>query len=203
MAQVYVKYNPYRMKTEIRVNGNELTNDSVLQHIKGKRLQEWIGEFPRLLIEVLNTRTFEFEFHGMSLDWDDFHEVITKAEKVGTIQVGVLRFKECTSSDDINAKIVEIFTKMQDGPVDDFRDPQLQKAFQNINSAVFPINIIGTMSAGKSTLINALLGRKLMPSKNQACTDKITEILDNDSDRFHAIVYDAENQVLENIIFRT
>lgn len=94
MAQVYVKYNPYRMKTEIRVNGNELTNDSVLQHIKGKRLQEWIGEFPRLLIEVLNTRTFEFEFHGMSLDWDDFHEVITKAEKVGTIQVGVLRFKE-------------------------------------------------------------------------------------------------------------
>lgn len=199
MAQVYVKYNPYRMKTEIRVNGNELTNDSVLQHIKGKRLQEWIGEFPRLLIEVLNTRTFEFEFHGMSLDWDDFHEVITKAEKAGTIQVGVLRFKECTSSDDINAKIVEIFTKMQDGPVDDFRDPQLQKAFQNINSAVFPINIIGTMSAGKSTLINALLGRKLMPSKNQACTDKITEILDNDSDRFHAIVYDAENQVLENI----
>lgn len=199
MAQVYVKYNPYRMKTEIQVNGNELTNDSVLQHIKGKRLQEWIGEFPKLLIEALNTRTFEFEFHGMSLDWDDFHEVITKAEKAGTIQVGALRFKACTSSDDINAKIVEIFTRMQDGPVDDFRAPQLQKAFQNINSAVFPINIIGTMSAGKSTLINALLGRKLMPSKNQACTDKITEILDNDSDRFHAIVYDAENQVLENI----
>ena len=54
MAQVYVKYNPYRMKTEIQVNGNELTNDSVLQHIKGKRLQEWIGEFPKLLIEALN-----------------------------------------------------------------------------------------------------------------------------------------------------
>lgn len=40
MAQIYVKYNPYRMKTEIKVNGNELTNDNLLQHIKGKRLQE-------------------------------------------------------------------------------------------------------------------------------------------------------------------
>ena len=38
-----------------------------------------------------------------------------------------------------------------------------------------------------------------MPSKNQACTDKITEILDNDNDRFHAVIYDANDQVLESI----
>lgn len=199
MAQIYVKYNPYRMKTEIKVNGNELTNDNLLQHIKGKRLQEWISEFPKLLIDVLNTRTFDFEFYGMALDWDDFKEVITKAEETKLIQVGALRFTECRSDDDINAKIVDVFTRLQEGPVEDFRDPQLQKAFQSINSAVFPINIIGTMSSGKSTLINALLEKRLMPSKNQACTDKITEILDNDNDRFHAVVYDANDQVLESI----
>lgn len=199
MAQIYVKYNPYRMKTEIKVNGNELTNDNLLQHIKGKRLQEWISEFPKLLIDVLNTRTFDFEFYGMALDWDDFKEVITKAEETKLIQVGALRFTECRSDDDINAKIVDVFTHLQEGPVEDFRDPQLQKAFQSINSAVFPINIIGTMSSGKSTLINALLEKRLMPSKNQACTDKITEILDNDNDRFHAVIYDANDQVLESI----
>ncbi|MGL6168142.1 MAG: dynamin family protein [Fusobacteriaceae bacterium] len=36
--------------------------------------------------------------------------------------------------------------------------------------------ILATMSSGKSTLINALLGRDLLPSENQACTGKIFEI---------------------------
>lgn len=40
--------------------------------------------------------------------------------------------------------------------------------------------IIATMSAGKSTFINALLGRNLFPSKNQACTAKITTLVGND-----------------------
>lgn len=38
------------------------------------------------------------------------------------------------------------------------------------------IAIVSTMSSGKSTLINALLGRDILPSENQACTGKIFEI---------------------------
>ena len=47
------------------------------------------------------------------------------------------------------------------------------------------------MSAGKSTLINALLGKKLMPSKNGACTATITKIKDDDDDTFKADAYDS------------
>jgi GTPase Era involved in 16S rRNA processing len=46
------------------------------------------------------------------------------------------------------------------------------------------------MSAGKSTLINALLGKKLMPSKAGACTATITRIQDNDDPNYKATVYD-------------
>lgn len=31
MAQVYVEYNPYRMDTKIFVNGNEISDDNLLQ----------------------------------------------------------------------------------------------------------------------------------------------------------------------------
>lgn len=55
------------------------------------------------------------------------------------------------------------------------------------------------MSSGKSTLINALLGKKLMPSKNEACTATITEILDNDMEIFAAVVHDEDDVVLQNI----
>lgn len=38
-------------------------------------------------------------------------------------------------------------------------------------------DVVATMSAGKSTLINALLRQKLMPAKQEACTATITEIM--------------------------
>lgn len=44
----------------------------------------------------------------------------------------------------------------------------------------YNVAVCATMSSGKSTFINALLGKDHMPSKNQACTAKITSIADND-----------------------
>ena len=41
MAQVYVKYNPYRLETTVKVNGRDVSTDSILYKVtKGKRLQE-------------------------------------------------------------------------------------------------------------------------------------------------------------------
>ncbi len=200
MKQVFVKYNPYRLETLIKVNGKEIEQDSMLHKlIKGKRLQEWIGKFPELLVDELNSVEFEIEFYGMDLDWDDFEESFKMAESAGKIKQAKLKFTEAKSDDDINEKIVEIFNDLQNGPVDDFRDKKLMKAFENINKAEFPINVIATMSSGKSTLINALLRKKLMPSKNEACTATITEILDTDEDKFSAEVYDAEDNHIGDI----
>ena len=41
---------------------------------------------------------------------------------------------------------------------------------------------MATMSCGKSTLINSLLRKDILPSRNTACTAKIYSILDNDDD---------------------
>ncbi len=42
------------------------------------------------------------------------------------------------------------------------------------------ISVFSTMSAGKSSFINALLGHDYLPSKNEACTAKIASITDID-----------------------
>lgn len=200
MAQVHVKYNPYRMETQIEVNGKAISKDSTLYKVvKGKRMQEWIGKFPKMLVDELNTVDFEIEFYGMPLDWDDFDDAFKHAESVGIIKNLSLKFKEGKSDEDINDKIVNAFTDLQEGPFDDFRDPKLIRAFENINNSIFPINVIATMSSGKSTLINALLEKRLMPSKNEACTATITEILDNDRTQYTAVVYDEDNRILQEI----
>ena len=45
---------------------------------------------------------------------------------------------------------------------------------------VFHIAVTATMSAGKSTFVNALLGNEIFPESNTACTAKITSVYDND-----------------------
>lgn len=202
MAQVYVKYNPYRLETKLTINGRDISTDSILYKItKGKRLQEWISEFPKMLCEELNTLEFSLEFCGMALDWDDFEDAFEQAQKEGSIKISNMKYIAGKSDDDINEKIVNVFQDLQEGPLDDFRDAKLTKAFENVNNAVFPVNVIATMSSGKSTLINALLGKKLMPSKNEACTATITEILDTDANNsaFAAVVYDADDVVIQEV----
>lgn len=50
-------------------------------------------------------------------------------------------------------------------------------------SEVFPMVVMATMSSGKSTLINALLGEQILPSRNEACTAKVYSVLDDDRKR--------------------
>ena len=200
MAQVYVKYNPYRLETTIKVNGRDVSTDSILYKVtKGKRLQEWIGKFPKMLREELNTMEFSLEYCGMALDWDDFEDAFEQAQKEDIVRVSGMNYIAGKSDDDINEKIVKVFQDLQEGPIDDFRDAKLTKAFENINNAIFPVNVIATMSSGKSTLINALLGKNLMPSKNEACTATITEILDVDAPSFVAVVYDEDGVELQEV----
>lgn len=200
MAQVYVKYNPYRLETALAVNGREVPTDSGLYKVtKGKRLQEWIGMFPRALREELNTVDFSLEFCGMALDWDDFEDAFEQARQAGIVKVSGMKFTAGRNDDDVAEKIVQVFSDLREGPIEDFRDPRLLKAFEGTNNSIFPVNVIATMSSGKSTLINALLQSKLMPSKNEACTATITEILDNDIDRYTAVIYNEEGEVLRKV----
>lgn len=199
--QLYVKYNPYRMKTDILANGKDIPKDSAIYRLlKGKRLQEWISDFPRMLVDEYNAVNYDIEFHGLPLDYDDFEDAFRVArddDKI--IKEYSVKFVEGKNDKDITEKVVSIFQDLKDGPLDDFRDPRLIKAFDRINEAVFPIDVIATMSSGKSTLINSLLRKKLMPSKNEACTATVTEILDTDSSVYSAEVFDTNGEKIENI----
>lgn len=71
---------------------------------------------------------------------------------------------------------------------------ELKKQSDAIN-----IYCIASMSSGKSTLINAMLGEELMPVYNQACTATITRIKNNDEKDYKATVFDKDGNVIEKL----
>ena len=151
---------------------------------------------PDILYEECSTKQFEISFQGTVLDYEDILAVAQEALKKGLdIKVEHIPAKEVK---DKEQAISKIFEEIQQGPFDELKQPDVIRTFEMAKSRDFEVNVVATMSAGKSTLINSFLGQKLMPAKQEACTATITEIKDNDSDHFEAQVYDKSNTLIES-----
>ncbi len=208
MKKVFIKYNPYNLETEIKVDGRGLQENSRLVECTeaGRRLQEWVEELPQILVDEFNDTDFEVTFHGTMLDYEDLTEVFTNAINSGKLTASIepIPAKETKEKEGL---IDAVFEEIQKGPFEELRSSEIINAFEHAKSSDFEVCVVATMSAGKSTLINSMLGTKLMPSKQEACTAIITRIKDNDdSDRWQAKVYSKDNQLIEtheNLTYET
>lgn len=201
MKTIIISYNPYRLETEILVDGAVPERDNRLQSAtaKGKRLQEWVPYIPDILDQMYNGEPMKITFRGMALDWDDLCEAFEQAKRKGISEYTELVFEEAPSNEEVKKRIIEIYEELQNGPIEELRDSALKRAFDRLTKADFPINVIATMSSGKSTLINSLLRKELMPARNKATTATITEILDTDVDVFTARAVDSDGNTIETV----
>lgn len=194
MKEIFIKYNPYQLVTEITIDGQKLKKNSKL-NFEDRRLQEWVESLPDLLFEECNTKDFKITFHGTTPDYEDMEAMAKEAEAKGIhIELEHIPAKEIG---DKEVAIQEVFYEIQNGPFNELRQPDVIKAFDLAKSKDFEVNVVATMSAGKSTLINSLLRQKLMPAKQEACTATITKIKDNDADCFMAKVYDKDGTLIQ------
>lgn len=199
MKKVFIKYNPYSLETELTVDGKKLAQNSQIGEriLPGSRLQEWVEDLPKILIDEYNDTDFDVVFHGTLLDFEDLTEVFTQAFERGELTAKLDRIPAKETSDK-EVLIDEVFKEIQEGPFDELRDVEIISAFQHAKSSDFEVCVVATMSAGKSTLINSMLGTKLMPSKQEACTAIITRIKDTEgNDTWQAEVYSKDNRLIE------
>lgn len=73
---------------------------------------------------------------------------------------------------------------------------KIRERYKNIRNnnglKFFEVVVLATMSAGKSTLINALIGHELLPASNEACTARVFKIENDDfQEDFIASILDA------------
>lgn len=194
MKNITIKYNPYHIQTEILIEWNVPKDNSKL-HFGNRRLQEWAEEIPGILVKECSDREFTIHFIGTSTDFNDLKEGFkSKAD-----EVFVSKWSRDESIPDVSSveeEVDKLFVEIQKGPVKSLKDPNIVEAFKKAKNQEFEINVVATMSSGKSTLINALLGKKLMPVANTATTATIVRIIDTNQDNFSAVAHDFHGGVL-------
>lgn len=188
MKDVVIKYNPYKVSSTITVSGEEPRQNSQLKQFLDQRLQMWVDKIPRLLADEYNDDKFTITFYGTELDYQDLLSSVNDEEN-NDLQFTLKKMpaKEFGDKED---DIREVFEKVQQLPFPELQSDAIKDAFEKAFNEELDVNVVATMSAGKSTLINALIGKKLMPSKNGACTATITKIQDDDDNTFKAVALD-------------
>ena len=101
MKKVFIKYNPYSLETELTVDGKKLAQNSLIGEriAPGSRLQEWIEDFPSILVDEYNDTHFDIVFHGTLMDYEDLAEVFTVAYEKGLLTASLERIPAKETAD--------------------------------------------------------------------------------------------------------
>ena len=195
MKNVKIKYNPYVVETEITVDGQKPKANSAL-NVGKKRLQEWVEKLPQIILDEYRDSNVTVDFTGTVSDYEDIESSFNVyKDKISA----TCNFHKTADITDVEKTIDKIFDEIKNGPVAELKDKKIIHAFEKAKDSKFEVNVVATMSSGKSTLINALLGQQLMPAANEATTATIVKIIDTDQDNFSAVAYDKSGQAVKRL----
>ena len=181
MFTVSLTYNPYLVTTQFVVDGEELPKEHKFYAITSGRLQNWIDNLLPELYDEYRDANLCLEFTGTEYDWEDVISAIKIYNEKSGFHFTASPHLSTVSEDRIK-KIIDLYNEGLDSPFAElFDSDEMRAAFKRATDPIFEANVIATMSSGKSTVVNALLGQELMPAKNEACTATLAQITDDDT----------------------
>lgn len=197
ITKIRIKYNPYLICTETSVNGEYIEDGSFYDRSNNKAIGAWVQYLPEFL-SLYSGGHLSFWFCGLKDDMEKIKSVFEDSNINDMFDSVAVHYEKGIVYKNLVENIAAEFASVRKKLlVDDPQDVGLRNAYREIASPYFRINVIATMSAGKSTLINSLIGKKLMPSRNEACTASVMELLDTDKRNYTAEVFDAAGNIIE------
>ncbi len=192
MINLRIEYNPYLIQTDFVINNKKPNSESFLNDFKDKKLQMWIGKLYESLKKENSFKELRIIFKGRKMDFQDIENAFVNIANVSLEHIPIMESEERIK------KLKKLFEKIQKGPYKELKSDKIKECFEKTFSSEFEIGVVATVSSGKSTLLNSILGKDLIPAKNQACTAKISKIYnDKTKEMFSGKAYSNDKIVAE------
>lgn len=220
MKKVFIKYDPYEMKSTVVVDGKEIQKNThcdsnLKKYLDGDihiPIQSWIDPINRDnwggLLNCLcdmGDKDIIIEFSGRKVDYEDVQTSLkaqNESRKLGAKLTFSDLVDEIAPDSEMKKNVDKAVNLML---TDQFKDivnnsksneliakyNRLQKTYEEIDSQEFRIVFTGTYSSGKSSTINSIIGKNLLPTASGTCTAKICRIIHNaDMNNLASVRYD-------------
>ena len=194
MTKIELCYNPYTREKTLCIDGKKQTKDTLAKLCggDGTELSEWAASFFDNAIERCND-DITVSFSGIRRDYEFLEDAVAKNKNASSIK---LEEEKIVDAENRLAELKKLFAKMQEEtPFKELKSDGVKRLFEKATNSEFEMAVVATMSSGKSTLINAILGRELLPARNEATTANIARIHDIDgADHFRAESFDKDGE---------
>lgn len=173
---VRVDYNPFIKKTTMEFEGIKKEGISktlgILELNKEQIFQKWINQFIETLLLEINTDKVVFYFSGRNTDYLDLSDVLLSRGEKGYTLNHTVKYE----NKDIMKNIIQKIEGFKEVVEKNSLKSELSN-YSKLFKGEVKIVVMATMSSGKSTFLNAIIGSDILPSENSACTSKIFEII--------------------------
>jgi GTPase Era involved in 16S rRNA processing len=184
---ISLKHNPFTTTTELFCDGEKVVLDKIGDG-KHTRLHDWLYDFFPDIKNHFNLGEgieINVSFTGTSDDYADLLEASDAFCKDNSgITISLEHKKEGGNLMSLSERMTalrDLFDEVQEGPYEELKNDKHRNTFEHAVNGEYEINVIAPVSAGKSTLINAIIGQDLLPALNQPTTAIKAVIKDNDN----------------------
>lgn len=204
MNRIAIRHNPFLVETEFLINGNSPSESSNITAYSTKRLQVWVEQIFDDLQALFNgSKDFSIEFTGVESDFNDIKIAADNAVQKGMCVE--LKFNPVAPAEERLEKIKALMDRVSKespkfvGYLTN-SDQKVKQDFEDALNNDFDAYVVATMSSGKSTFINAMLGQDLLPAANEATTATIAHIFDDKSQGgdFYGERHDSNGNLIEH-----
>lgn len=170
-TRIRMKYNPYLCKVNLSILGSKGSEekldgnaaDEIEEHFGDRFCLEDDGDqLLDIILESYRGSQITIEFVGTIESFRFFYKLCSRRQ----ISLEKSSNQRILSCDEISQKITDKVMKLKSLGYDIDCNREIDK----ILDATIPVVVVGNMSAGKSTFLNALIGEELLPSGQNRTT---------------------------------
>lgn len=224
MIKVEINYNPYFMKTLIKINGQNICENSNYSRFHryinaNMPMQTWIepiahDEWNGFLEEIISDSgetKLDITFKGRKIDFNDLNKAleVQNNEREDENKISISYTKEITISDNqlstdidyvVQQMLSDEFKLLVDERKSDYLREKyslLEENYKRARGKEFKIIFAGLYSSGKSTLINSILGKNILPTSDRTCTSNVFKIRHSkDVEYAEMICFDENSEIV-------
>lgn len=197
-----ILYNPMTWDSEVKSNDDKILlnmQNFIEDNVKEKDIVDWVEPFVKKVLEETNNESFELCIDGcIESDKRIIEKMLSDNAEVKLRIVNVVRHSDLEWK---YKKVDEVINNILSEGSSEYIQRAVsirKKEIERLKSTVVEIPVIATMSSGKSTILNALIGKSLLPSLNKATTATTCRIIvNNDLAYFRGKVVKGDKVVVE------
>lgn len=189
MKNISLKYDPYRVEMKFLENGepSEKFNQVFAENTELGAVDDFFGK-----IYEVTRGDFTLEFSGLERDYNFLEDALKLYKKTNQANNIILEKGNVSVAGGVQVeKLRELFKKLDKLPYKALKSDSVKRSFNKALDNEFEIAVMATMSSGKSTLINAIVGHDILPTGSLETTARIARIHDKKNmNHFECCAYD-------------